>query len=868
MADDNKLYINTSLDTKGVQKGAIDVKKIMSSLTNTAKRSLEKIKKSISECFKDSIVAPEYEALEKKLAKIEAQMQKIGKSQDRFLSTGGKKGSSTYKKYQYDLEQLGNEQDKVFSKMKQMESDGTAFTKGDGASEEIKKEGKEAEKSSRKLKLLGSVVKALKSAHKGLKGVVSRATNSFKTQKKEMGHSFKNVLKYAFGIRSLFVLFNKLRGALVEGFKNMAQFNNGVNHTNRALSSLKSALTQLKNSFASAFAPILTVVAPILTKFINMISSAVTYIGMFFAALTGQKTFTKAVAVQEDYAESLGGTADAAEDAAKAVKGYLSPLDEINKMDSKDKGGSNSGGSGGVSPNQMFEEVKVDSMFEGLADKFKKAWNEADFTEIGNSVGKSIKDGLDKIDWTGIKETCNKVASSIATFINEFVETEGLGTSLGSTLGESINTAVGSINTFLDKTKWDSVGKFIGDSLNSMVNTVDWKGIGHLFAQKWNDLFDVAGNFASTFDFSKFCSSLAGSVNQWAKDFNWEKNAKSLSDLAKGLLNTIVSLLENLNWQEIGNGVATFIATIDWSGIFRKLSEGIGAALGGLAAFILGLIKPAWDSVVKWWKEKAFEDGKFTIKGLLNGILEAIKNIGTWIKNNIFQPFINGFKKAFGIHSPSKVMAEQGGFIVSGLLNGIKELPSKVGSFFKKVVKSIKDCFKSIPDWFKNTFSDAWKKVKDVFSKGGKVFDGIKEGILSGLKSVINKLIQGINKVISIPFNGINDALKKIKNVSILGAKPFDFLPTISVPKIPQLATGAVIPPNAKFMAMLGDQKHGNNLEAPEGLIRKIVREESGNGTQTINLVVELDGKTVYKRVIDIAKNKQMTNGRNPFALA
>lgn len=114
----------------------------------------------------------------------------------------------------------------------------------------------------------------------------------------------------------------------------------------------------------------------------------------------------------------------------------------------------------------------------------------------------------------------------------------------------------------------------------------------------------------------------------------------------------------------MGNGIADFIGSIDWTRLFERLSEGIGAALGGLADLLWGLIKDAWNSVVEWWQETAFEDGQFTITGLLNGILEGIKNIATWIYEHIFKPFVDGFKKAFDIHSPSKVMEEMGGYII------------------------------------------------------------------------------------------------------------------------------------------------------------------------------------------------------------
>ena len=90
---------------------------------------------------------------------------------------------------------------------------------------------------------------------------------------------------------------------------------------------------------------------------------------------------------------------------------------------------------------------------------------------------------------------------------------------------------------------------------------------------------------------------------------------------------------------------------------------------------------------------------------------------------------------------------------------------------------------------------------------------------------------------------------------------------TITNPKIPMLATGAVIPPNAQFAAVLGDQRHGNNLEAPESLIRQIVREESGNGN-TYNVKAVARGRTIFDIVLEEGKKRQQQTGKNPFAFA
>lgn len=88
------------------------------------------------------------------------------------------------------------------------------------------------------------------------------------------------------------------------------------------------------------------------------------------------------------------------------------------------------------------------------------------------------------------------------------------------------------------------------------------------------------------------------------------------------------------------------------------------------------------------------------------------------------------------------------------------------------------------------------------------------------------------------------------------------------VPNVPYLAKGAVIPPRSEFLAVLGDQKQGNNIEAPESLLRKIIREETG-GTAGGNyrFTVQLNRRTIYDEVIEEAKLRRDQNGFNPFLL-
>lgn len=192
----------------------------------------------------------------------------------------------------------------------------------------------------------------------------------------------------------------------------------------------------------------------------------------------------------------------------------------------------------------------------------------------------------------------------------------------------------------------------------------------------------------------------------------------------------------------------------------------------------------------------------------------------------------------------------------------------KVASGAVAAWDGIKSAFKSVPEWFQSKFRDAWQKVKDVFSTGGRIWSGIKEGIESTFRTVVNAIIRGMNTIIAVPFNKINSMLNTIRNASFLGISPFQNLWGVNplpVPQIPMLARGAVIPANRKFLAVLGDQRNGNNLEAPESLLRQIVREEAGSAGSRYEFIARLDRRTLFDEVITEAKLRKGQTGKNPL---
>lgn len=343
--------------------------------------------------------------------------------------------------------------------------------------------------------------------------------------------------------------------------------------------------------------------------------------------------------------------------------------------------------------------------------------------------------------------------------------------------------------------------------------------------------------------------------------------------------------------------------------------KGVGLILDGIADILNGNLKDGFNKIVDGiWElfkaiivafatavakvvelgkpiiSKVFEIGKQIVLGLIKGIVSMMQFIGGLLKENLVDPVINAVKKLFGIHSPSTVFAEIGMQLINGLLQGISDTWGVIADFFHETVDSvgsffdglwekiasgavaawdgIKSAFKSVPEWFQSKFRDAWQKVKDVFSTGGRIWSGIKEGIESTFRTVVNAIIRGMNTIIAVPFNKINSMLNTIRNAHFLGISPFQNMWGVNplpVPQIPMLARGAVIPANRQFLAVLGDQRNGNNLEAPESLLRQIVREEAGGAGSRYEFIARLDRRTLFDEVITEAKLRKGQTGKNPL---
>ena len=691
--------------------------------------------------------------------------------------------------------------------------------------------------------------------------------------------SIGKLLKYLFGIRSLYVLFNNLRSALVYGFKNLAQYSGS---TNGVISGLISSLTQLKNSFATAFAPILTAVAPALNYLISLLNSAVTAIAQFMAALTGQKTFTKATKVQQNYAESLKKTGGA----AKEAKGELASFDKLNVQKDEDSG--RGGGGGGASPADMFETAEIESRFKQMADKIKGFIKSEDWSGLGAYMADGINAGLQKIydaiNW-------DNVGPKITYFVNAFTETFNSLVDnidwdlLGRTLGAGLNTLVNTLLLFVDGIDWKNLGAKLAIGANSLVDEIDWWKLGRLFIAKFNILAEMLDGFfngngdSAGFDFLKLGISLGNGINGAIDSIDPHVWAGALGGAVKGLIDTLVGTLAGVDWQEIGTKIAEFIGSIDYGGILASLVRGIGPVFGAIGGIIIGLLKPGWNAAVTWWKETAFKDGQFTMQGLRDGINKAWADIKTWVKEHIFQPFIDGFKLAFGIHSPSTVMAEMGGYLMDGLINKIVEMIPNLIEKITEIKTKIKEKWEEV----KKDAKDKWDEIKksisgkiddidrDSTSKISNFTQGIKDA-WDDLKQKTEETWKNIGDTVKDTVKGIKEKAKGI-GAKVAGAIGIDSY-SISVPAasvaLPHLASGTVVPPRAgEFAAILGDNKRETEVVSPLSTMKKAMIEAlqavgmANNGGDIVGYIY-LDGKELGNSTVKFVRQETKRTGKNP----
>lgn len=489
---------------------------------------------------------------------------------------------------------------------------------------------------------------------------------------------------------------------------------------------LKSEISQLAKAVGQLLYPAFKAILPVLIAAVDLIKEFV----VSLASVFGQKIeFTDFSKTQKDIggvANAMDDTADATKSAAKAAKDYTMGFDELNIIDPSQNSGSS--GSGGGATGNLLGDVDLSQY-----DMFK---------DYAGSAVDEIKAKLKSLDSFQI----------------------------GTQIGEQLNKLMGMIYDAIHSVDWASLGAVFADGINGLVDSVDWDLFGRLLADRFIIEFELLGGFLSRLDWTSvlnaFIDGFSGffhELSDWIATVDWTGVGKQLTDklsdafqnveiekLARVLfnfitdsINAVADFLAGTDSYQLGQDLVDFairaVTSVDWAGLAQAIGRFFGEAFIEALDFMGGLVSRIADYFEKKVAEGPFDNvGLNIVYGIYYGIQDAITNVASWIVENVFNPFINGFKSAFGINSPSTVMAEQGGYIIAGLKKGITDAISSVTETAKKILSAIKSAFKNF----------------SLFDIG---------------KNLIQGLIDGVNNMIETAKNAVanvgNAVIDKVKNV-------------------------------------------------------------------------------------------------------
>ena len=459
---------------------------------------------------------------------------------------------------------------------------------------------------------------------------------------------------------------------------------------------------------------------------------------------------------------------------------------------------------------------------EGTAPSFNQDWTEAE-----NSLSK-IRDLIERGDWFGVGMEISAKLNDIIREIDEWIS--------------------GKFAPFMHQTALN-----MGNLINGLVEGWDASLTGKTIADGLNVIVDSFATFFETFNGFNLGQKFGEMVNAIFSTFDFVRLAQGLSEWVKDLLDMLIGFLAKTDWQQIGNKVAEFVGNIDWSGIVEKLAFGLGTILTSIAELIYGLVEDAINKAKEWWQKNVTDAGLSIGEGILLGIVTALSNIVTWVKEHIFDPFIAAVKSTFGIHSPAKETQTLGGYIAEGLLEGIKNKLTGIAGWIKTNV------FQPIYNAITGAFGIARgvsSKLKEV---GKSLSQGIANGIsekISSIKASLNKVISSVERFINRVINGINRLLSGLNSVigtigKVIGLEnPVSF--RIQPVSLPRLAQGTVVNPNHEFAAILGDNRYEQEVVSPLSTMKEAMMEairDSGMINKG-DIVLQVDGNT-FARLIN-----------------
>lgn len=605
------------------------------------------------------------------------------------------------------------------------------------------------------------------------------------------------------------------------------------------------AIAQLKGALLTLVQPLVSVVIPAFTTFIQVLTRVVGALASVVSAIFGTTVEKSAAAAEnlENEKKALGGVGAAAKKAGKS----LASFDEINQLSG---GGEATGGGAGAADAEIAPDFSgvIDGqlgLIEGLIGGALLALG-----AILTFSGANIPLGLGLMaagavtltaaiseNWEIISQKLQGPIGKITAIISGALLALGAllafsGANIKLGLGLMVAGATGLATTVT--ANWDKITELLGGPVGAITDLVG----GALLMLGAILTFSGVNVPIGIALMAAGAAGLAASVM-----VNWD----TIQNVLNGPVGSVVRL--------VSNAVLMLGAVLAFSGANIPLGIGLMAA---------GAVGLAATANVEWQTMQDTLSGSVgTVVALISGALLALGALLTFSGANI--PLGLGLLVAGAIGLATSITANWdiiekklqgplGGIlaIISGALLvlgaillftgagiplglgllalGGLGLAASIAPNWDAILDKIKEVWQKISDWF-NTH------VKPVFT--AKFWQEKFEAIKDGLKSAMNGALDIVEKAINWMVDKLNSLSFDIPDwVPGIGGGKFGFhIPQI---QIPRLAAGAVIPPNREFLAVLGDQQSGNNIEAPEALLRQMAADAASANTALLQRIISL----------------------------
>lgn len=654
-----------------------------------------------------------------------------------------------------------------------------------------------------------------------------------------------------------------------------------------ALSSatLRAALGSLQGAASTAAAPLLQAILPALTAIANAAATAFYYIAQLVSFLTG-----KSIGASQSAAKAMGKYAKAAKSAGSAADGALAKFDELDVLD-KNSGG----GAGAITPNYDFN---TDNPF---LDEILQAIKDGDWYGVGQLIGEKLRDSLNAIPWPDIQDKARAWATNIANCINGFIEVPGLWEAIGHTVAQGLNTALIFADTLMQGIHWDSLGAGIARGLTTAVAELDWPLLGRVLTDGMRAAILTLYSFVQTYTgWADLGNSIAACINSAIANIPWMEAGLGLSGFVVGLLHTLIATVQGTDWTALGQNIVSMVSSIDWVGLFSAMGtlaidvlQAINGTLdqvdwGAVGQKIMECIEAVdWAGILSQLGEIINNNwplllailgaallpqiSTFILSTVLGAVLNAlaafiasvVASIGLWplllvaAVSVILAAIIETLRKhgddiRAGVDKFGETIADiirSAGEKVKEIWNGLWLTVKLIGmQLWEDITQGWNDFWINIGTALDSAAADIQQGWNDAWTAVSDFVSDIWEGITDTIETAINGIIGLVNGMISAIVGGVNGVIGVLNGFGFdvpewaqdkLGVERVGFnIDPITAPQIPYLAQGAVIPANHEFLAVLGDQTNGTNIEAPLATIQQALAEvmEAYTGQQDITI--------------------------------